>query len=104
MNADQAWQLCTGRLLSGLTGGAFVTIQLFLADISDDRIRGRLGTFLSLYLNAGVLLGYIAGTYLPYNVIPYAMVSCPLAFIGLFAFVPSTPQHLLAIGDVVVSL
>lgn len=104
MNADQSWQLCIGRLFSGLTGGAFVSIQLFLADISDDRIRGRLGTFLSLYLNVGVLLGYVAGTYLPYAVIPYAMVTWPLAFIVLFAFVPSTPQYLLTVGDVKVSL
>lgn len=38
MYSQYAWQLYIGRLLSGLTGGAFVCIQLFLADISDDKL------------------------------------------------------------------
>lgn len=37
MYSNYVWQLYIGRLLSGLTGGAFVCIQLFLADISDEK-------------------------------------------------------------------
>lgn len=99
MFADRAWQICVGRLLSGLTGGAFVSIQLFLADISDENIRGRLGSLLSLYLNVGVLLGYVGGTYLAYTTVPYVMIAFPLLFICCFMFVPNTPQYLLGCGD-----
>lgn len=82
-------------MLSGLTGGAFVCIQLFIADISDERVRGQLGSFLTLYVNVGILVGYVGGTYLDYNIVPYIMIVFPVIFFCGFIVMPDTPQYLL---------
>lgn len=34
--ASNAWHLCAGRLIMGLTAGAFLCVQLYLADIADE--------------------------------------------------------------------
>lgn len=43
----------------------------------------------------GVLAGYIGGTYLDYATNPWVMLTVPLIFVCLFAFMPETPQYLL---------
>lgn len=120
MFSQHAWQLCIGRFMSGLTGGAFVSIQLFIADISHDkyvllnvryifliliimfyifyRIRGRLGSFISLNLNIGILLGYMGGAFLDFRTVPYVMIAFPIIFFCGFMCMPSTPQFLLDKG------
>lgn len=112
--------------MSGLTGGAFICIQLFIADISHDRyviccfkyykftrlkymlhvlyrIRGRLGSLLSLYLNIGILLGYTGGAYLDFRTVPYVMIPFPILFFCAFMCMPNTPQYLLDRGMIDVS-
>lgn len=84
-----------GRFLSGLTGGAFVCIQLFIADVSDEKIRGQLGSFLTLYVNVGILIGFVGGTYLDYAIVPYIMIVFPVIFFCAFILMPDTPQYLL---------
>lgn len=43
----------------------------------------------------GVLLGYIGGSYIPYAVNPWVMLSLSVIFIVGFWFMPDTPQQLL---------
>lgn len=59
------------------------------------RVRGSLGTLLTLSVNIGILIGYIGGTYLDYKTVPYVMMSFPILFIFLFMFMPNTPQYYL---------
>lgn len=57
------------------------------------RIRGRLGSLLMLNVCIGILLGFIAGTHLPYNLVPQIFLPLPIVFFLLFIFFPETPQH-----------
>lgn len=93
--ATNAWHLCAGRFIQGLTAGAFLCVQLYLADIASDRIRGILGTLLTLSVNIGILIGYIGGTYLSYTTVPYILMIFPILFICIFVFMPNTPQYYL---------
>lgn len=59
------------------------------------RVRGILGTLLTLSVNIGILIGYIGGTYLDYRTVPYVMMIFPILFIFVFLFMPNTPQYYL---------
>lgn len=60
------------------------------------RIRGRLGSLLMLNVTIGILLGFIAGTHLPYDMVPKIFLPLPLIFFVLFCFYPETPQFFIS--------
>lgn len=41
----------------------------------------------------GILFGFIAGTHLPYTLVPKIFLPLPIVFFLLFIFFPETPQH-----------
>lgn len=57
------------------------------------RVRGILGTLLTVSVNVGILIGYLGGTYLDYKAVPYVMMIFPILFIFVFLFMPNTPQY-----------
>lgn len=62
-------------------------------------IRGQLSSLMQVSFNTGILIGYIFGTFLSYSTVPYVMFVLPTVFLGLFVFMPNTPQHLLRKGE-----
>lgn len=91
--------LFVGRFLAGLSaGGVFVLIPLYVAEISEDKIRGTLGSFFIFSINFGTLLTFIAGNYLEYKTVAYVMVALPIIFLIVFVFLPETPQFLIKCG------
>lgn len=83
------------RFLAGLAGGgAFVLIPLYLTEISEDNVRGTLGSTLLLSCNFGLLLSYIFGNYFNYSVVPIIYMAFPLIFLICFYFMPDTPKYL----------
>lgn len=59
------------------------------------RIRGTLGAFMMIILNAGILFGYILGNYLKFTVLPYVVIGIVILFFAVFLNFPETPQYLL---------
>lgn len=51
----------------------------------------------------GILLSYIAGTYISYQYVPYVFIVLPVIFLATFMFFPETPQFLLIKNDFSVS-
>lgn len=91
--------LLVGRFFAGLAaGGVFVLVPLYVSEISEDKIRGTLGSFFIFSINFGTLLMFVAGTYLSYSVVPRIMIAFPIIFALTFVFLPETPQHLLKNG------
>lgn len=91
--------LLVGRFFAGLAaGGVFVLVPLYVSEISEDKIRGTLGSFFIFSINFGTLLMFLAGHYLNYSVVPRVMIAFPIIYALTFAFLPETPQHLLKIG------
>lgn len=76
-------------------GGTFSLIPLFITEISQDKIRGSLGSFFIVSANMGALLIYVTGATLDYYTTPKMMLLFSIAFIVSLSFLPETPIHLL---------
>lgn len=90
-----------GRFITGLSGGAFcVAAPLYTAEISENEIRGSLGSYFQLMLTIGVLLSYVLGTIL-HNMKTLTIISTivPLIFFAVFFFMPETPVYYLIKSD-----
>lgn len=59
-------------------------------------IRGQLNSYIQIAVYGGILIGFIGGSYIPFHINPYCMITVPIMFVVLFAFVPESPQYLLA--------
>lgn len=59
------------------------------------RVRGTLGSFIVLFCNLGILLGFILGAYCDYNMTPYVFISAIVLFVLLFFFFPESPSFLI---------
>lgn len=70
-------------------------VPLYVAEISQTKIRGSLGSFFILSTNLGMLLMYIAGCIFDYSMAPKVMLLLPATFFLLIAYLPETPIYLL---------
>lgn len=85
--------------MGGFCGaGAFIFIPLFVAEIAEDSVRGSLGSLLVLSANIGILIAFVAGNYVTYNISPIIHASLPILFFMAFWFFPESPQYLMKIG------
>ncbi|XP_058446700.1 facilitated trehalose transporter Tret1-like isoform X2 [Malaya genurostris] len=102
--ADNAYYLMAMRFFGGFSGGVcFIVIPMFIAEISEDRIRGMLASTLVLSCNLGILIMYILGNYLAYTTVPWLVLLFPIAFLVTFSFIPDTPFYLMRNNDYVQS-
>lgn len=94
--ATHAYHLYLARMLAGLTGGGSIRIiSIYVAEITENRIRGALGSVMILSMSSGILVIFIAGAYLSYSVVPWVLHVFPtIFFISLF-FIHDTPASLL---------
>jgi MFS family permease len=87
--------LIISRILGGIGGGgSFAVIPNYISEISDDDLRGFLGSFLVLQCNCGLLLAYICGEFLDYYTVPLIMIPVTVIFLILFSKVPDSPRSL----------
>lgn len=90
-----------GRFITGLSGGAFcVAAPLYTAEISENEIRGTLGSYFQLMLTVGILAAYVLGDVIN-NMKTLSIISAviPLVFFGAFFFMPETPVYYLKKGN-----
>lgn len=97
LTSTHVYQLYIARVCAGLTGGGTLrTISLFITEISENHIRGQLGSYLMLFLSAGTLIVFIAGTYLSFFTVPLVMMIFPTIFLISVLFLPDTPASLMS--------
>ncbi|XP_059490974.1 uncharacterized protein LOC132205733 [Neocloeon triangulifer] len=88
--------LIAGRLITGFCGGLFcVASPMYIAEISDIKIRGLLSSFFQLMVVIGILFSYIIGAFAPIFWLSVACGLLPIVFAVCFFFMPETPQYLL---------
>ncbi|XP_055299426.1 uncharacterized protein LOC129567002 [Sitodiplosis mosellana] len=93
---DSYNHILIARFFTGWTGGGIqTTIVLYIAEISNDNIRGRLGSIIQLSRNTGILIAYIVGAIVDYKYIPCIFIFLPLLYVLCFVFLPNTPQYYL---------
>ncbi|XP_068151164.1 facilitated trehalose transporter Tret1 [Drosophila tropicalis] len=97
--ASSVEMLYVARVCAGLTGGGmFVVLPIFISEIADNSVRGRFGSFFTLGINLGILVGFIVSSHVPYHVIPCAVIALPLVYLFLCTRFPETPHQLLRWG------
>ncbi|XP_055586556.1 facilitated trehalose transporter Tret1-2 homolog [Uranotaenia lowii] len=102
--ADNVYYLMAVRFFGGFSGGmCFMVVPTFIAEISEDRIRGLLGSTLVLSSNLGILIMYIVGAVFDYGTVPYVLLPVPLIFLVCFWCMPESPFYLMKKNDYVSS-
>lgn len=66
-------------------------------------VRGQLNSYIQISCYFGVVVGFIGGSYLPYDVNPIVMISISVVFFVGFYSMPESPQFLLKNNRVGVS-
>ncbi|XP_037917385.1 LOW QUALITY PROTEIN: facilitated trehalose transporter Tret1-like [Hermetia illucens] len=90
-----AMHLYVARFLSGISGGgAFIVIPTFVADISDNKIRGTLGSVVTIGFNGGLLSGFILTSFFSYSFYPRVIITLTAIYILAIYPLPETPQFL----------
>lgn len=94
--AKNTIHLSISRFLGGFSGGgSFAVIPVYTTELSEDRVRGKLGTFLVLSCNIGVLFAFTLGNFYSYDLVAWILSLLPLTFLICFIFLPESPQYLL---------
>ncbi|CAG9570622.1 unnamed protein product [Danaus chrysippus] len=87
--------LILSRVLSGLSaGGCFIIVPMYVKEISQDDIRGVLGTLVILLQTTGLLFMYVIGTYLSYFTVTVITLSISIAATILVFKAPESPAFL----------
>ncbi|KAG8285226.1 hypothetical protein J6590_085204 [Homalodisca vitripennis] len=87
--------LSVGRFLGGVASGiAFSAVPMYIAEISEDSVRGLLNTLSQLSICSGSLLMYVVGPYTSYAVLHYIMLGLCAMFFLLFPLLPRSPYEL----------
>lgn len=95
MYAKNAWYLYLSRFMSGFAGAAsFVAIPFLVAEVSEDKIRGALGSIVTLAANSGILIGFLVGNYFSYENVPKILLIVPILFLAFYYFFPESPYYL----------
>ncbi|XP_031622892.1 facilitated trehalose transporter Tret1-like [Contarinia nasturtii] len=93
---QNVFHLYASRILSGFVGGGiFVIVPAFLSEIAVDRVRGVLGSMLTLTCNVGILLAFIFGKYLDYFATPKIVIALTVACAILLFFLHESPSVLI---------
>ncbi|CAK1543413.1 unnamed protein product [Leptosia nina] len=99
--STETWALITARAIVGFgVSGSYVVTPLYIKEISEDSIRGTLGSLVVLSQNLGNLAVYLLGEYLSYHATLWICLAVPLIHLLVFCTMPETPSFLLKTGKV----
>ncbi|XP_063975839.1 facilitated trehalose transporter Tret1-like isoform X2 [Diachasmimorpha longicaudata] len=91
--------LLIARILEGMGNGMIIfLVPIYIAEIASDDVRGKLGSFLGVAANFGLLLGFILGAIMSYQMFAISGMIVPIVFLAGFIFMPETPIYLLRKG------
>lgn len=95
--STHVYHLYLARTLAGVTGGGILrTISLFVPEISENKIRGMLGSIYVFSVSCGILLIFIVGAYVDFFFVPLLILILPLLFICALFFLHDTPASLIS--------
>lgn len=95
--ADDVQHIYVSRLLSGIAGGGvFFVVPVYIAEISDKRVRGSLCASFSVICNIGIFVEFILAEIMDFRDASLVILAISLIFVVGFAFMPESPQYLLS--------
>ncbi|XP_059612694.1 uncharacterized protein LOC132259159 [Phlebotomus argentipes] len=88
--------LYASRLFCGTTYGmAYAAMPMYLGEISSDKIRGSIGTLLTVMAKFGILYAYAIGPYVSISLLAWILMILPVLFVATFIWLPESPYFLL---------
>ena len=87
---------CIGRFITGISGGlTSLTVNIYIAEIVTERLRGMLGSVSDVMVNAGILIDLVLGAILPWRYL--ALLGAAISAVVLLGalMVPESPRWLL---------
>lgn len=85
------------RLLSGVAGaGVFFVVPVYIAEISDKKIRGELCASFSVICNTGIFLEFVLAEYMDFRNAAVLIGIISVVFVVGFIFMPESPQYLIS--------
>ncbi|KAH8359705.1 hypothetical protein KR093_008426 [Drosophila rubida] len=97
--AQDVTYLYAGRFLAGVSGGGcYVVLPIFVAEISDNNIRGALSSMAMMYVSIGMIVGFSLASYLSYYLMPCIAIAFPVIYLLAIIGLSETPQYLLRQG------
>ncbi|ODM94716.1 Facilitated trehalose transporter Tret1 [Orchesella cincta] len=90
--------LYIGRFLTGFCGGAFtVSVPAYVAEVTEDRIRGTLAVAFILMLCIGILFTIVLGALVNWFVLSVVCGCIPIIFFFSMLCMPESPRYLVMI-------
>ncbi|KAJ6645536.1 Facilitated trehalose transporter Tret1, partial [Pseudolycoriella hygida] len=97
--AQNPYYLYVARFMSGFSGSAnYVILPVFVAEISDNKVRGTLGSIFILSVNIGILAVFVLGHVCSYIMTPIILSVVPVIFFIGMSFFPESPLYLMQKG------
>ncbi|XP_055304278.1 facilitated trehalose transporter Tret1-like, partial [Sitodiplosis mosellana] len=94
------YHIMIARFIMGMTAGGIQSgVIIYVSEISNDNLRGRLGSLTPLARNVGVLIALIVGATVDYDTIPAFFFFIPIVYMICLYFLPNTPQFHLQHGE-----
>lgn len=95
--ASNVTHIYISRLLSGVAGaGCFFVVPVYIAEISDKKIRGGLCASFSVICNMGIFLEFILAEYMDFRNAAVLIALVSVGFVVGFVFMPESPQWLIS--------
>lgn len=88
-----------GRFLAGFCVGiASLSLPVYLGETVQPEVRGTLGLLPTAFGNIGILLCFVAGTYMDWSMLAFLGASLPVPFLILMFLIPETPRWFVSRG------
>nr|BAQ02368.1 sugar transporter [Nilaparvata lugens] len=91
VGTDFVW-IVVARFVTGVgCSGAVINTPLYVAEVSEDKRRGALGSCFMMFLNLGVVVSYTIGSFTSYHTFTSICLSVPIIYLSLFFWLPESP-------------
>uniref|UniRef100_T1JHY0 Major facilitator superfamily (MFS) profile domain-containing protein n=1 Tax=Strigamia maritima TaxID=126957 RepID=T1JHY0_STRMM len=99
--AESVWTLYFGRIVSGVCVDiTCLNTSVYVNEIASPQIRGTLGSWFQLFVNAGILIAYSLGSYVPWTYLALFSAVVPILFMIMMCFMHESPVWLLRQNNV----
>lgn len=97
--ASDVWMVLAGRALSGFCVGiASLSLPVYLGETVQPEVRGTLGLLPTAFGNIGILLCFVAGSYMDWSMLAFLGGALPVPFLILMFLIPETPRWYVSRG------
>ncbi|GLV39716.1 nebulosa [Carabus blaptoides fortunei] len=99
--AHNTYLFCLARFVAGLTEGAlFIVVPMYIGEVSEPKIRGVLGSSISVSFISGILFINCVAPYYSIATTAFICLCFPVLLVFVFVWMPETPYYLIMKGNI----